>query len=310
MKQSEEDFVNEGLSSEELEAISAAGAEPVVEEPEITEEVPAPADPAPEAPGPEKVDIRALQEARASERQLRAELARHNEERARLDERVKMLSAAMQSRAADPEPKAPTFEEDPFGNVEHRLQGTNKQIETLQAELKAFRDAEAQRAQQVQLQQERQAVVNRAQMVANKAAEKHPDVNDAVQHVVNASVAELRRRLEAGLIPPEHYEEAVHNHFTALCSQAPDDPDQFADYIRRHARYWDWQGAKTPAAGQQSVQELAARQERHQSLSGTSGGEAPQPLDAKALATMSDKDFKALMNSVQGRKQVEQIMGG
>ena len=308
MKQSEEDFVNDGLTGEELEAISAASAEPVAEDDPPTDggQPPQP-DKQPENNGPEKVDIRALQEARASERQLRAELAKQGEERARLDERVKMLAAAMQAQTTA-EPKTPTMEEDPFGNIDHRFQGTTKELEALRAEIKAFKDAENQRAQQAQLQHERQQIMNRAQMISNEAAKKHPDVNDAVQHVVNSSVAELQRRVQVGMLPPEQYEEALQNHFTALCAQAPEDPDQFAEYIRSHARYWNWQGAKTQA--QPSVQDLAARQERHQSLSGTSGGEAPQALDAKALATMSDKEFKALMSSVQGRKQVDQIMGG
>jgi surfactin synthase thioesterase subunit len=45
------------------------------------------------------------------------------------------------------------------------------------------------------------------------------------------------------------------------------------------------------------------------SLSGTSGGEPPKALDAKSLAEMSDKDFQALMQTVNGRKQISAIMG-
>lgn len=300
MKQSEEDFVNAGLSGEELEALNAPSSEPAAEEQPSTQEVPQ--TPAPQAQdhGAEKVDVRALQEARANERQLRAELAKRTEEQARLDERVNMLAAALQSRSATPEPAPPTLEEDPFGHIDHRFQGTAKELETLKTEIRQFKEAEARRVQEIAIQNERAAVLSRAQTAANRAAEKHPDVNDAVNHVVNASVAELQRRVQSGIIPPERYEEAVQNHFTALCAQAPEDPDQFADYIRSHARFWNWQG-KQGGQPQPSVQDLAARQERHMSLSGVSGGEAPQAIDAKALANMSDKEFTALMRKVSDK---------
>jgi hypothetical protein len=54
---------------------------------------------------------------------------------------------------------------------------------------------------------------------------------------------------------------------------------------------------------------VAAAQQRHQSLSDAPGGETIAPLDAKALAKMSDKEFKAWMSKKGNEQKFDEMMG-
>jgi hypothetical protein len=312
-RKSEADFVNEGLSVDELAALNGAddqGGAPVADDQSsggtvVADDGQQPQQPQPAADDTRTVDIRALQEARANERALREELARNRETQARLDERLTMLNEAFQ-RQQNPEPKAPTKDEDPLAYYDHELTSVS-------AELKAMKEAQAAREEAERNaaaeQAEREAIWSRASTVYEAAKAKHTDVDDAMHAAIQGAQAEIGRRIQAGMMRPEHAQAALQSHVQEWVRQAPANPDDFANYCRAHARFWGWNGTQAPAQQQASVSDLAARQERHMSLSGTSGGEPPKALDAKSLAEMSDKDFQALMQTVNGRKQISAIMG-
>lgn len=310
--------MNEGLSAEELAAIDGGdegssaisnddvgaethqgdvvGGQPAATQPASVEE-------------PKMVDVRAVQEARAEARRYQEELARSREAQARLDERVNLLNEAMQRQQnpqQNPQPKPPTKDEDPLGYYDHTLNSVT-------AELKAIKEAEAARIEaaerQAAEQAERDALFSRAGNVYEAAKTKHTDVDDAMHAAMQGAQAEIARRIQSGMMRPEHAQAALQSHVLEWVRQAPQNPDDFANYCRSHARFWGWTGPQAPQQQQPSVAELAARQERHQSLSGAAGGEPPKQLDAKALAEMSDRDFQALMKTVNGRKQVSALMG-
>ena len=68
--------------------------------------------------------------------------------------------------------------------------------------------------------------------------------------------------------------------------------------------------APTPAPqAQPNLRAVADAQLRHQSLSDAPGGETIAPLDAKALARMSDKEFKAWMSKKGNEAKFDEIMG-
>lgn len=313
-RKSEAEFVNEGLSADELASLGGGdvvSGSPIVEDQggnvnlDDGGAVASNAAP-PVAEEPKLVDVRALQEARAEARRYQEELARSRETQARLDERMNMINEAMQRQQAQ-EQKVPTKDEDPLGYYDHTLNSVT-------SELKAMKEAETARAEEAQRaaaeNAEREALWSRAGNVYEAAKTKHTDVDDAMHAAMQGAQAEIGRRVEAGMMRPEHAQAALQSHVQEWVRQAPSDPDAFANYCRAHARFWGWNGVQPPAQQQASVADLSARQERHMSLSGTTGGEPPKAIDAKSLAEMSDKDFQNLMKTVNGRKQVDAIMGG
>jgi hypothetical protein len=85
-----------------------------------------------------------------------------------------------------------------------------------------------------------------------------------------------------------------------------------ADHIKALASVRGWQPKAQQAAAPQKtdIAAVAAAQQRHQSLSDAGGGEAVAPLDAKALANMTDKQFKAWMSKKGNEQKFDEIMGG
>jgi hypothetical protein len=64
-----------------------------------------------------------------------------------------------------------------------------------------------------------------------------------------------------------------------------------------------------PVPAKTDLAAVAAAQQRHQSLSDAPGGEGIAPMDAKALAKMTDKQFKAWMSQKGNEEKFDQIMG-
>lgn len=305
MRKSEDDFVNDGLSEEEIAAVGAMAEEPpkqeAVEEPEppVTQvEQPVAEQPKQE---PKVVDVRALQEARAAERELREQMAKQREDYIRLEERTNTLLKAMEEKKQKP---APTLEEDPIGFYEHQLQQLNAKIEELSQN-------NTKTAEVTQQTERAKAAISRANVIWAQASQVSPDITEAY----NFAVEKTREKMLKGGVPAQEIEQALWWQIADFASRAPEDPQEFAEYIKASARFhgWGYQQAVQPVQPVQqqpiSPQELSARQERNMSLSTASGGEPPKQLDAKAIASMSDAEFKKLMATATGRKQIEEIMG-
>lgn len=294
----EEDF---GLSPTEEEmatVVSDAGdaddGAGTVEEPS-----PAPATPAPvKADEPPKmVDVRALQEARAEAREAR--------EQARiLSERWDSFLAGQNAKPKAEEPAIPNGDDDPVNAVKWT-----------QAQVLAMRQEQQDRTREQQEAQQRQNFQDR--ILADAAAEFQQSVatDPAVQKAYDALVASFRKEAEfyPGMTPQQRV-----NHMRTLEVQhltyARQNRIPVANYIKGLASARGWTDAPVEAVVAKPAKiDLAATQaaqQRHQSLSDAPGGDAPAPLDAKALARMSDKDFKAWMSKKGNEQKFDEMMGG
>lgn len=335
-RKTEQEFMEEGFSAEELTALNGTGdtsgsdATVAVDAPQeaepapvvTTEAAPVETPPAVETE-PKMVDIRAVQEVRAEKRAAEQENARLKIEQAKLEERIKLINEAMAAQNKPAAAAVPTEEEDPFGYIQHELKATK-------AELQAIKDA---REQETKLQAEArqyQAVIDRADMTLAQARTKHTDLDDALNFATESVKKEVARRVTAQGLTGEQFVQAANQMFqntlATYARDCPADPDEAAEHIRRHARYWGWTGpqqaqaaqqasivqpqAQQPVVQQPTIQERAEAQDRHMSLSGIQGGAAPAKLDAKALMAMSDDQYKELLKTVAGRKQLEEQFGG
>lgn len=303
---SEQDFVNEGMTGEELAAIESYKSEPGPaqhEEPAVVEKA-VEETPKVEAPKvddqPKMVDVRALQEARAAERDMREQIAKEREERARLEERTNAILKQMQDSQKRSE--VPDEATDPLGYYQHKLAEMEKRLSSVD-------EAETRRIEAARQQSHVQDTLARADMVYNQALEKDAAIKEALDFSINKTREALQKQGYFG----QQLQSALTENMYHYASRAPQDPADMAEYVKANARYWGWTApaAAAPATTvQPSVAELAERQERHMSLGGVSGGEAPTQLDAKALAKMSDAEFNKMMSTKAGRQKFEEIMGG
>lgn len=239
------------------------------------------------------VDLRALQEARAEAREARRENAvlaqRWND----------FLAGQGKPEATKEAPVIPKASEDPLA----AMQWTQEQ-------LIAMRDAqEAERTQTATEQREQaefQAVASRVVQDFTTQAGTDPTLNQAYDKLRESQANEL---LAMGYTVPEakgELDRLEREHIKFVAARNI----PIGDYIKAlaTARGWSPTAAATPAA-KTDLKAVADAQQRHQSLSDAPGGEAVPPLDAKALARMSDKDFKAWMSKKGNEAKFDEIMG-
>lgn len=311
----EEEFVNEGLSAEEIEAFSKEEQHT----PEPEEDAPEPvveaqtASKAADQPQDEQktVDVRALQEARAEARAAREEVARVRDERIRLEERLNVINQAIaaQQKQSEPAKAVPSKEEDPLGFYEHKL-------ETLEQQLARVNETEQQRVRAVQEEEAYNASLARASAYVDQAAAVNPQVNEALQFAIEGLKVEIAQTLAPHNLSPDRWQVEANRMYrqsmATLAQRLPADPQAAADFVMRNARYYGYGYQPNQQAPQTQTrpnpQELAARQERHMSLSSIQGGEAPQALTLEAVAKMSEKEFNKLCAKL-GDEGLDRLMG-
>jgi hypothetical protein len=269
---------------------------PVKAEPAKADAEPAkPADPAKPEEG-KTVDLRALQEARAE--------AREAKQQAKLmEDRWNAFLAGQQQQdkpaAAEP-PAVPKAGADPIGSIEW----TQAQVVALLDKQKA--DAER-TATQTREEQEFQSVAQTVIQDYEATKQADPTIDDAYNALRKSQGEEM---LAMGYSIPEakaELERLEREHIKFVASRGL----PIGNYIKALASARGWQ-AGAPAVQQPAKVDLKAvaeTQQRHQSLSDAPGGEAVPPLDAKALARMSDKDFKAWMSKKGNEDRFDDIMG-
>lgn len=331
MAKSEAEFVNEGMSAEELGVLGANDA-PVVENGQAIE-VDAGNQPQAQEPSaqPEQkmVDVRAVQEARAAARAAEQELARFRAEKAaetaRLEERISLINQAMESQNKPSPPKPPSKDEDPLGFYDHQFDSVNGKFQSLEQKLEAMEKADKQRIEAEAANARRLAVVGEADAVINKAIEQNPQIQEALNFAFEGIKGDIFAEMDRRQVPAGQRQQVANqwyiNMVADLAAKCPKDPAGAADFVMRNARFYGYgyqpqqpaqpeqpQAAQIPAP--KTIQERAEQQERHLSLSGIQGGSAPVKLDAKALVAMTDAQFNELMKTAAGRKQAEQIMAG
>jgi hypothetical protein len=255
-----------------------------------------PADPA-KPEDPKMVDVRAVQEARAEAREAKQRAAV-------LEQRWNDFIAFQQQPQRQPEPEAPTVPgpDDPMG----RLNWTAEQIIAIQEQQQRTATEQAQAQRQEQAYKETEAAI-----VAdyNAAAATDPTIAQAYSALRESQGREL---LALGYSIPQAQAELARIERENVMYVAQRGIS-IADHIKGLAAARGWR----PAAAQQQpapaaktdLAAVAAAQQRHQSLSDAPGGETIAPLDAKALAKMSDKEFKAWMSKKGNEQKFDEMMG-
>lgn len=267
---------------------------------EPVEAKPDAAEPKSEEPKPEEpktVDIRALQEARAE--------AREAKQRASiLEQRWNDFLAGSSQQRQEPN-KAPEAPEIPKFGLDPIKAG-----EWTQEQIIALLDKQRQEAEQTaSRQREEQEFQSIAQVVmqdyeATKATD--PTIDEAYNALRKSQGEEM---LAMGYSIPEartELDRLEREHIKFVGSRGlPIGP-----YLKALASARGWQpGATAPQPAKTDLKSVAETQQRHQSLSDAPGGEAIPPLDAKALARMSDKEFKAWMSKKGNEAKFDEIMG-
>lgn len=263
-------------------------------EPEKAEE------PAPEKPteDPKMVDVRAVQEARAEAREARQRAAV-------LEQRWNDFLAAQQApKQAEPERPAIPPADDPMA----RLNWTAEQIAAMQEQQ---RQSAAEQARYQQEEAQYQEAFQRVDADYVRAKQADPTLDEAYNALRKSQGEEL---LALGYTIPQARQELdrmERQHVMYVTQRGI----SIAEHIKNLATVRGWRPAQAaiaqqaPTAPKTDLAAVAAAQQRHQSLSDAPGGEGIAPLDAKALAKMSDKDFKAWMSKKGNEEKFDAIMG-
>jgi hypothetical protein len=247
---------------------------------------------------PKTVDIRALQEARAE--------AREAKQRATiLEQRWNDFLAGSQQQAK-PQAQEPAKQEIPKFGADPIAAGewTQEQIIAL---LDAQRAEKEQTATQQREEQEFQAIAQTVAQDYEATKRADPSIDDAYNALRKSQGEEMlamgytiqQAQAELNRMEREHIKFVaarglpIGNYIKALAS----------------ARGWQPGAAAQQQPAKTDLKAVADAQQRHQSLSDAPGGEAIPPLDAKALARMSDKEFKAWMSKKGNEAKFDEIMG-
>jgi hypothetical protein len=247
---------------------------------------------------PKLVDVRAVQEARAEAREAKRQAAI-------LEQRWNDFIAYQQQKPAPAQeqaaPEIPDLS-DPQAVLEW---ARNELVARSEREATQTREQQEQAAQQ----QEFARLSDQVNREYTATAQTDPDLT--VAH--NA----LRKSLGEEMLAMGYSQQQALQEITRIENQhlvhIAKNGLEVGPYIKNLARARGWQpGAQQQAAGAAPKTDLAAvaaAQQRHQSLSDAPGGESIAPLDAKALARMSDKEFKAWMSKKGNEAKFDQIMG-
>ncbi|MGU3467583.1 hypothetical protein ACLBXO_22305 [Methylobacterium sp. C33D] len=311
----EEAPASDGLTPPAAEPAPAA-AEPPAADPETAEP-----EAAPEAqPRDEKgkfVPHGALHEERERRKAVEKERDELRERFARGDERLRILSEAMQRPAAPaqpaaaPEPvKVPNPDEDIFGYVKHLEQ----QVEALRTGQTQLTESQKKAEETRQAEAARNEVIGFYQQDLRTAIQADASVADAYEHLFAGRVAELQL---VGMSQKDAIE-AVRDEEFNLAQTARQRGQSPAALIAALAKSRGFapkapEPAPAPAAApQETAAERAARAAAGQAGPGRSlsaaGGQPAGEITLETLSSMSEADFEKLLASNPAR--VRALMGG
>lgn len=248
---------------------------------------------------PKTVDLRALQEARAEAREAK------NQARV-LEERWNTFLAGQQAPKPEVQqeaPAVPKWDQDPLAAGAWTQQQI---IEMREAQATQQRETE----QRTQQEQQFQQAFERVNTDYTQAIAADPTIPQAYDALRESQGKEL---LAMGYTIPQAQQELArmereHIRFVA------DRGLNIGEYIKALSSARGWQAtAAAPAAAPPVTRDLsavAASQARHMSLSDANGGEVATPVDAKALASMTQKQFNAWMAKNGNSKALDELMGG
>lgn len=273
------DLPQDDQPAEEVEQVTQE-AEQVEEQPDDQP------DEQPEGEKPKLVPLAALHEERRARQQLQQERERLLEERARIEERFKVLQEMAQKQ---PEKPIPAFDEDPAGHLAANLTQNAEQLRALQEQI-------AQQQQAQQAQQAEQQLRAAAASAAREFMGETPDYPDAYKYVREAKTREW-----------------------SAMGHTPDQIQQFFAHAERQISLQAFQRGDNPAralynvavalgyrAGVKQSDNLDAVSKGAKVKSLASGGKPSSGMSLESLASMSDDDFARATSGENWRK----LLGG
>jgi len=235
---------------------------------------------------------------------------------ARGDERLRLLSEAMQrpapaaaqpAQVAEPE-KVPDPNEDIFGYVKH----LEAQLAKVASGHEQMTQAQKQQAEEAQAEREHQAVVSSYQQDVARFAQAEPAFAEGYQFLIQGRIAELKH---FGATDAEAVQ-AVQADELALIQAARAKGVSPAEHVYAMAKLRGFApkpaSPAAPAAPAETPGERAARTAAGQagpglSLSGAGGSPAGE-VTMEMLASMSEADFEAY--AAKNPSRVRALMGG
>jgi len=244
-------------------------SEPVAEEPA---ETPAPEPVASEpAPEPEKVvPLASLQEARHETKMLKERLRQFEETKAELKRQIDEIR---QQRA---QAEIPPYEQDPLGNLDHRLKQEQQRKIDLEAKL-----------QQFEQHQQAQVMAHHVTALENDFRRQNPDYDKAFNHLIEIKKGELE------LLGVDDVDGELARLANGISMQAINQGKNPADVVYQMAKRYGYRNAPVapPVKKLEAVQ--AAQAKAGKTL--TKGGDVDAPPSALNLANekfnIFDKNF-------------------
>jgi len=245
------------------------------------------------------VDVRALQEARANEREMRQRATL-------LEQRLDAVLASLQQPATAAQPEKSAADELPG---EEDVVG---RINWLVAQMQKQGQQQAQDRQASAEQQQRSELQGRVAAVEQQFRATTPDYDDAINFMAESRDRELQM-----LYPYSTAEQRsayIRNEWASIAQGSVQAGLNVAEQVYNLAKARGFAPKAAPQPQQQTAPgldaaALASAQQRHQSLSDAGGGETVAPIDAKALAAMDDKAFNAWLSQKGNDKKLEAILG-
>lgn len=254
-------------------------------------------DPAAKPEDPKTVDLRALQEARAEAREAK-------QRNALLEARTNEMLALLNQQQTQQQQPAPANEPPTSGEPMEMLQW-------LVGEVQAQRMSQQEAQQRAQEATQRQEALFQLKSVEDQFRATAPDYDQAVNFAATSRDNELK--ILFPLATDQQRAQTIQAEWQQIVASSRQMGTNPAELIYNFAKARGFTGAAPAPApapvAQPDLAAVAAAQQRHQSLSDAPGGETVAPLDAKALARMSDKDFKAWMSKKGNEAKFDEIMG-
>lgn len=247
------------------------------EAPDGDTEAPAPPQPTQQ---PKFVRQEALREERERRYQLEAENRRLSEERARFDERLRVIQEMNQPAP----PAEPDENVDPIGTISH----LRERLARLEQGGQQWSEQQRQQAQTAQL-------ASAAAQDAMAFRAQTPDYADAFQYWSQSRANELMAYgVPAHEVPARLGQEQLQ--IAASAYQRGVSPAETLYNVAKQRGYSAKAASRNGNGADEHIERVATGQSRSPTLSGTGGGAASVKMTAEQLLSMSNDDFDAWTN--------------
>lgn len=250
---------------------------------------------------------------RAAEAKQREIEQKHAVDMARMQERMGLLTQAVQAAMAPPAvsppaPEIPDITTDPVGHFKAKYEALERQYQDGQAQMRAFQ----------QQQQQAQAVAElrnwgTAQESAFMAQE--PAYGDAMKYLREGRHAELEA---AGIADPAVREGIINGDVTQIALKSRQEGANFPERLYNIALKRGFQKAPVapavppldPVASAPTQAQRAEQGRQNATTIGSVGAAPPAALTAEKIASMPDHEFAAYMDKIKGNPTaVRQLLG-